>query len=44
VSETGTPINVRKAKKTLEYGGKFRNAAIEKTKEAWNPETLGKSF
>ncbi|KAF5540304.1 hypothetical protein FNAPI_10537 [Fusarium napiforme] len=40
VSETGTPINVRKGKKTLEYGGKFRTAAIEKMKECWDPETL----
>ncbi|KAF5707808.1 hypothetical protein FMUND_10907 [Fusarium mundagurra] len=44
VSETGIPINVRKGKKTLEYGGKFRNAAIEMMKESWDPETLDESI
>ncbi|KAG5764057.1 hypothetical protein H9Q72_007872 [Fusarium xylarioides] len=44
VSETGTPINVRKGKKTLEHGGKFRNAAIEMMRESWNPETLDETI
>ncbi|PNP61321.1 hypothetical protein FNYG_14007 [Fusarium nygamai] len=34
------PINIRKGKKTLEYRGKFRDAAVDKMKESWNLETL----
>ncbi|KAH7248522.1 uncharacterized protein BKA55DRAFT_738728 [Fusarium redolens] len=34
------PINVRRGKKTLEYGRKFQDAAGEMLKESWNPETL----
>ncbi|KAG9504947.1 hypothetical protein J7337_004928 [Fusarium musae] len=44
VSETGTPINVRKGKKSLEYGGKFRNAVIETMKESWDSETLDETI
>ncbi|CZR37541.1 uncharacterized protein FPRO_02198 [Fusarium proliferatum ET1] len=40
VAETGHPLNVRKDKKTLEYGGKFRDAAVDKIKASWDPDTL----
>ncbi|KAF5711148.1 hypothetical protein FGLOB1_5158 [Fusarium globosum] len=40
VTETGHPLNVRKDKRTLEYGGKFRDAAVNKIKASWDPETL----
>lgn len=42
VAETGHPLNVRKDKKTLEYGGKFRDAAVDKIKASWDPDTFGK--
>ncbi|KAF5661877.1 hypothetical protein FCIRC_11680 [Fusarium circinatum] len=42
LTATGIPINVRKVKKTLEYGGRFRDEAIDMMKESWNPDTLGK--
>lgn len=42
VAETGHPLNVRKDKKTLEYGGKFRDAAVDKIKASWDTDTLGK--
>ncbi|KAF5625085.1 hypothetical protein F52700_9460 [Fusarium sp. NRRL 52700] len=39
VAETGIPINILKGKKTLQYGGRFCNAAIDMMKESWNPDT-----
>ncbi|KAF5611386.1 uncharacterized protein FSUBG_2217 [Fusarium subglutinans] len=44
LAETGIPINIRKGKKPLEYGGRFRDAAIDMMKESWNPDTLDEAI
>ncbi|KAF4950822.1 hypothetical protein FGADI_7913 [Fusarium gaditjirri] len=44
ITETGQSTNIRKGKKTLEYGEKFRDAAVDMIKKSWNPDTLDETI